>query len=284
MISKMFTINDERMITWNPFTGCYFNCCYCWARKLAETKLKKSYPEGFTSTTHPDRFTRRFKPNDFVFVWSMGDIAFAPPPVWRVVSEHVQKYPQTNFLLCTKSPHVFSQSIAWPNLLFGSTIETNRHYPEISKAPPVHERYKQMSLIYGRKFLSIEPIMDFDLNSFIQWVINIKPEIVEIGADNYHNNLPEPGPDKLAQFLVELRDYVPTVIEKPGLERLLPALNKTETITLPTVVRGLRQLMISGIKPTQRICHSIPGYTSIRRYVPQAKLIAMARGDAPCEL
>ncbi len=221
-MTKMFTFGDKRMITWNPFTGCHFQCTYCWARKLAETKLKRSYPNGFIPCTHPDRFSKRFKPSDFVFVCDMGDISFAPPLVWKVVADHLYQYPDTTFLLCTKSPHIFSHSVPWGNLLFGCTIETNRHYPKISKAPPVHERYKQMALIYGRKFLSIEPVMDFDLNNFVQWVINIKPEIVEIGADNYRCGLPEPSPQKLAKFLVELRDYVPTVIEKDGLNRLLP--------------------------------------------------------------
>ena len=81
MKEKMFTYNGKRMKSWNLFTGCNFNCSYCWARQLAETRLKASYPNGFIPTTHPDRFNRQFQPDDFVFPISMGDIAFAPSVV-----------------------------------------------------------------------------------------------------------------------------------------------------------------------------------------------------------
>ncbi len=62
--------------------------------------------------------------------------------------------------------------------------------------------------------------MDFDLVTFVRWIGNIKPEIIEIGADNYNHNLPEPNPDKVNALLKLLRDICPTVIEKHGLERL----------------------------------------------------------------
>ncbi len=43
---KMFNIVSR---TWNPVTGCLHFCRYCWARRLAETKLrnKRRYADGF---------------------------------------------------------------------------------------------------------------------------------------------------------------------------------------------------------------------------------------------
>ena len=209
------------MATWNLFTGCNFHCTYCWARKLAKGILKKSYPNGFIPTTHCDRFNRRFKPNDFVFVSAMGDIAFAPTIVEGHIIATANKYPDTKFLLCSKDPTVFRKiKFHLPNIYLGTTLETNKNY-RLTKAPPPFERYKVMRyLIHPHKFLSIEPIMDFNLLLFVDWIKLIKPEIIEVGADNYHNNLPEPNSAKVNALLSYLKQICPTVIEKEGLERM----------------------------------------------------------------
>ena len=220
-MSKMFTINGKRMKVWNLFTGCNFNCSYCWARKLAETKLKAFYSNGFIPTTHPDRFNKRFKPDDFVFVSSMGDISFAPSIVLDAVIAVAKKCPETKFLLCTKNPDMFRKvQLHQPNLYLGTTIETTEGWT-FSRAPSVRERmWKMVNLSHPHKFISIEPLMEFDLKTFVWWVEDIKPEIIEVGVDNYHNDLPEPEPEKVRQLLYHLRQICPTVIEKDGLERL----------------------------------------------------------------
>ena len=75
-------------------------------------------------------------------------------------------------------------------------------------------------LRHPRKFISVEPIMDFDLEVLVDWMRQIKPDIVEIGADNYHNCLPEPPWEKVEALLETLREFVPRVIEKDRLHRL----------------------------------------------------------------
>ena len=221
IVGKMFSYNGKRMVTWNLFTGCNFNCSYCWARQLAETKLKASYPNGFIPTTHPDRLNKRFKPDDFVFVSSMGDIAFAPSIVTNVIAQTAQKYPETKFLLCTKDPEIYRKKIFHqPNIYLGTTLETDRQY-NISRAPsPLQRLYSIRQSSHIHKFISVEPIMDFT-PEFIDWILTIKPEIVEIGADNYGHNLPEPSWNKVAQLMGKLRASNITVIEKDGLERLM---------------------------------------------------------------
>lgn len=220
--TRMFTFNGKRMITWNFFTGCNFNCSYCWARKLVEGRLKKSYPNGFIPTTHPERFNRHFKPDDFVFVISMGDIAFAPSVVEDYIITVAHRYPKTKFLLCSKMPDIFRKiKFHQPNIYLGTTLETNRDY-HLTQAPSPRDRYLAMrDLTHPHKFIPIEPIMDFDLLTFVRWIGHIKPEIIEVGADNYHNNLPEPSSQKLESLLTHLKHICPTVIEKDGLERLL---------------------------------------------------------------
>jgi len=89
----------------------------------------------------------------------------------------------------------------------GATIETNRSY-NFSKAPPVTERAKAMvDLKYDRKFLSIEPILDFDLEIFAKRIEEIAPIRVAVGYDNWHNRLPEPSLTKTLQFIERLNEF-----------------------------------------------------------------------------
>ena len=221
-MNKMFSYQGKRMTTWNLFTGCNFNCTYCWARKLAEGRLKRSYPDGFIPTTHPERFNKHFKPDDFVLLTSMGDISFAPSVVEDYIVTVANRYPKTKFLLCSKDPDIFRKvKFHQPNLYLGTTIESNRRY-NVSRAPvPYIRALKMKELTHPHKFLSLEPIMDFDLDILLSWIYDINPEIVEVGADNYHNNLPEPSWSKVTQLMGKLRASGITVIEKDGLERLL---------------------------------------------------------------
>jgi hypothetical protein len=55
--------------------------------------------------------------------------------------------------------------------------------------------------------VSIEPIMDFDLETFVQWISDIKPILVHVGYDNYNSNLPEPPLSKTKQLIEHLRKF-----------------------------------------------------------------------------
>jgi len=220
----MFTYQGKKLKTWNPFTGCKFNCSYCWARKLAEGKLKNSYPNGFIPEFHPERLKVSFKPDDFVFVCSMGDIAFASHATTLAIHNTIENNPDTKFLFCTKQPAIYKrQDFDLDNIYHGCTIETNRVYPKIiSLAPDVTLRYGIMAAVESKhKFLSIEPIMDFDIIEFTDWIYDINPEIVEIGADNYGNNLTEPLYAKVYKLIDMLTIHGITVIQKQGLGRLI---------------------------------------------------------------
>ena len=208
--------------TWNPFTGCGFNCKYCWAKSLADGKYKSAYPNGFIPEVHLKRFSAKFKDGEKIFVTSMGDISFCPKPELKLLLGIINMYPETTFLFCTKNPAIYCQFPELNNAYYGSTIETNRTYPaSISKAPDVRLRYAIMTALENvKKFVSIEPIMDFDVDIFSQWIIDINPEIVEIGADNYRHNLPEPTWDKVSAMIERIKSKGIQVKQKDGLQRL----------------------------------------------------------------
>jgi len=194
---------------------------------LAETKLKDSsrYRDGFKPKFIASELKKQFKPGEFVFVSDMGDISFASEENMLQIVSHTGKFPQTNFLIQTKNPGWLKNyfEVLPTNVYMGTTIESNYNYP-VTKAPPPRQRYDAMldlrRLTGLPRFLSIEPIIDFDLGKMVSWVFNIQPAIIEVGADNYGHSLPEPSWDKVVQLLAALRAICPDVNEKEGLERL----------------------------------------------------------------
>ena len=216
-MGKMFQTITQ---TWNPFTGCNWDCTYCWARRLAEGKLHKHYPNGFLPTFHENRVNRKFKAGEFVFVSSMGDISFCENLYPEIIGT-IEDNPETHFLLQTKDPSMFIGTDFPSNVYTGATIETNRLYIRVSKAPHPLQRIIDMTMNqHHHKFISIEPIMDFDIEIFPKAIYDIRPEIVEIGADNYRNNLPEPSWDKVQKLIDFLTGNGVQIKEKEGLRRL----------------------------------------------------------------
>ena len=220
-MSRMFKSIDK---TWNVFVGCRFECSYCNAKKAAETRFMHipRYKDGFKPHPVEAELKRTFKPDQFIFVAYMGDIFFAAIPDIVAIRNRITKFPQTNFLLQSKNPSCFSKwGIPMPaNVYLGTTIETNRDY-YLTKAPlPIDRLRSLLAYPHPHKFLSIEPIIDFDLEKLTHWVELLQPDIIEIGADNYHNHLPEPPWSKIEALLEALRSICPKVIEKEGLVRL----------------------------------------------------------------
>lgn len=223
MTSRMFKSITK---TWNPYVGCLFECYHggCWARQLALGKLNHlpRYSDGFKPKLVPSELTKYFKPDEFVAVSLMGDISFATKEEILLILSRIAQFPLTNFLIQSKNPKRFWEwEVVFPsNVYLATTIETNRDY-HLTKAPPPVERCRYLEdFRHHSKFLSIEPICDFDLLVLSDWVKAINPEIIEVGADNYNNNLPEPSWQKVESLLKNLRDICPIVMEKKGLERL----------------------------------------------------------------
>ncbi len=210
--------------TWNPVKGCRHDCSYCCAEVMANRfrTVSAIYRDVFEPKFIPWRMGQKFRAGDFIFVCFMGDLfgKWVPEEWIRRIIEHITKYPETDFLFLTKNPGRYRLFKFPPNAVLGTTIETNRNYL-LTNAPEPRERYMEMlASQHPRQFISIEPVMDFDDNTLIHWIQSIKPELVEIGVDNYHNNLLEPPWEKISRLLIELRAAGIPVNEKKSLERL----------------------------------------------------------------
>jgi protein gp37 len=209
MKGKMFSFINK---TWNPVAmKCRHDCFYCWAEALKKGRLKDSprYKDLSEPKLVEKELKRRFGKGDYVFVEDMGDLfASDVPEQWIYeVMKVIEVCPDAKFLLLTKNPARMLDYQFPENVLCGCTIETTMNVRKISKAPnPVNRYLTIKELDHSHKMICIEPIMSFDLSRFVQWMKEIKPELIVIGYDNYNNALPEPSLAKTEKFIKDLRD------------------------------------------------------------------------------
>jgi protein gp37 len=202
--------------TWNTIKGkCPHDCTYCYMHKWGPQKEVR-----FDSK----ELETNLGSGNFIFVGSSCDV-FAKniPEKWIEDTLSYCKNFDNTYLFQTKNP---DRILEWINQLpnksrICTTIETNRRYPEMGLAPEPAKRVVAMNHIDGfKKYVTIEPIMDFDLSPMISLIQFCDPEQVNIGADSGNNHLVEPPAKKILQLIDELQNF--TVIDKKtNLKRLL---------------------------------------------------------------
>lgn len=154
---------------------------------------------------------------------SGGDISFASKEYIERILDRIRHLSDRRFLIQTKNPReLFNKVNSFPdNVYLNVTIETNRDegYRAISKnAPLPSERYKAyLEFKHPHKFLTIEPIFDFDEDIFLEWVKQLSPKRVYIGYESKgvsrRYRLPEPSLAKTQHFIKELDQFVPVYVK-----------------------------------------------------------------------
>ena len=211
--------------TWNTIKGeCPHGCSYCYMKRWGkqpplhfdEKELKTDLGKG-----------------NVIFVGSSCDMFAENIPfdyVYKTM-EHCKKYPENEYFLQTKNTEKLAMFF---QMLYGyfyleyfsvcTTLETNRTYPEImNNSPSIIARALNFVKIPTKyKYITIEPIMDFDLKEFIEMIKTCNPRQVNIGADSNpkRNNLPEPPKEKIIELIAELETFT-KVVKKKNLQRLL---------------------------------------------------------------
>jgi len=200
--------------TWNPIRGkCPHDCVYCYMKVFPQPELHFAEKEMETNLGM----------GNFIFVGSSTDgWCYEALVEWILATlKHCCKYPLNRYLFQSKDPIRFDVFLPFmpPDFVLGTTIETNRDY-EVSQAPTPEARMLAMRDLPLPKMVSIEPIMDFDLDTLFDWIKQIYPTFVSIGADSKGHNLPEPPASKVQSLIDELQDITQVKI-KDNLKRLL---------------------------------------------------------------
>jgi hypothetical protein len=224
--TKMLKESKGNMYPWVTHTHshlggeCPHRCVYCyvdnprWGRpqryqgplRLIESEFKVDYGSGKT-----------------IFIEHMNDMYAKDVPQYAIdrILTHCFKYPFNCYVFQSKNPQRFAfWPIAPEGRIFGTTIETNRALSGISFAPAPVNRMLAMEKIKDRKFVTIEPVLDFDVDILASWIDRIRPEFLNLGADSKNHNLPEPTLEKIMMFTEKLREYGIELREKKNLGRL----------------------------------------------------------------
>lgn len=194
--------------TWNPVTGCYHDCPYCYARKIAtrfagdvrmnmadsrcvgdkengllelvqpfesgQTHL--AFPFGFLPTLHHYRLNvlDELKNGQNIFVCSMADLfgEWVPDRWIELVFATCKEHSLHNYLFLTKNPKRYAQLAAAERL----PRQSNMWYGSTVTGPEQGYFYD----VGYNTFLSIEPILGEQ--RFIQNTVAL-PKWVIIGAE-----------------------------------------------------------------------------------------------------
>lgn len=222
MTSHMYPENRK---TLNWFVGCAHDCIYCKPSFQRQMKRQRKNCEKCYRYEPHAHLERLLKPppktegDEFIFFPSSGDPVFATPKEFCSALKYAEKYSDRTFLIQSKNPACFFDYHFPKNVILGTTIETDRifwlnnpsqfqHYNQISQAPYPTERLNIMlDVRHNPILITIEPILDFCLLAFVDWLKNIHPNIVYVGYDNHNCKLPEPKLAKTDQLIEELEKF-----------------------------------------------------------------------------
>lgn len=151
--------------SWNPVTGCRFNCPYCYAKKIAENdRYSVAFPQKFNPTFHPGRLdapknTKTSASFEKVFVCSMADLFgdWIPSEWIQQVIDVCKEQSQWTYLFLTKNPKRYLEFKFPENCWLGATATNQQQF---DKAIEVFKKNRNYAYEYGVSFLSIEPLMD----------------------------------------------------------------------------------------------------------------------------
>lgn len=205
---------------------CPHGCSYCaiqaMAKRFPAMKDKYSGPLRLIE----DEFKVKYGAGKTIFIENCNDL-FAeevPHNFIMEILDHCWNYPDNTYVFQTKNPARYGKywdELIVMNVILGATIETNRDMRGISLAPKPINRVLPLIFLPAKKFITIEPILDFDVDILSKWIAGTSPDFVNIGADSKGHGLPEPPMWKVEALIKSLKESGIEIREKHNLERLM---------------------------------------------------------------
>lgn len=166
---------------WEPVRGCTpvsEGCRNCYARRLAEGRLRRFYPKGFKKVELvPDQLEKplHWRKPRAIFVCSRSDLfhhSLLCFDYWLSVFDIIRRCPQHLFLILTKRPQRMLDVIAvlsrcdgfkWPDNAWAGVSVENQEW--------ANERLPLLAQVPARmRFVSCEPLLSaVDLKPWLGW-------------------------------------------------------------------------------------------------------------------
>ncbi len=215
---------DFVTLMYSPIRGkCKHGCTYCYVEDTAK-KYKRPLKDLFLDEND---LKKKLGTGETIFVCYTCDLmADDVPAEWiEKVLAHLCEYPENRYLLQTKNPKRlldFTEKFP-PDVLLGTTIETNRTIYYESKAPTFTERAEalgELSKMGLETMVTVEPLMDFDLDELVELIVTANPVWVNVGADSKGHDLPEPAPEKVKALIETLKEKTDVELKR-NINRIL---------------------------------------------------------------
>lgn len=201
--------------TFNMISGrCSHKCSYCYMKGLWRDDAYFNSKELKTDLGK----------DNFIFVGSGTDMfATDIPKTWIVDAlDHCNKFDNI-YLFQSKNPARFLQFLDYfpKRTILATTIESNR-INKVSYAPSIMNRATHIIACqkYFEIMITIEPILAFDLDVFVDLLRKISPAIITIGADSKGTGLDEPSKKEVIALIKECKKFS-KVILKHNLSRII---------------------------------------------------------------
>jgi protein gp37 len=200
---------------------CPHKCPYCYMNNTRFGRHER-YTGGIRLIQH--EFEVDYGKDRVIFVDNTNDLfAEEVPTEWIIeVLAHCQKFPENTYVFQTKNPFRYKykpiSNYFPPKRILGVTIETNRKTP--GTAPQAIDRAEWMAFVSDPKFVTIEPILDFDVRRLFELVKLCNPSFVNIGADSKGHGLQEPTMEKVQKLIDKFNKEEIEIRQKSNLDRL----------------------------------------------------------------
>lgn len=230
----------ENVVTWNPLCGeCAHNCSYCYMHTM---RKRYNNPKWIGEPRIDEKTLNEFHPKrgSTVFVQSINDLWAGNVPdemIARILDKanSLREKVDVQFLFQSRntfrikewSADCFRKSGPYfpKGSIIGTTIETDN--AKLAQGPEFHtpfNRARYLSWVYPEyeRFVTVEPIMKFDLVEFMKLIREAHPHRVYIGAESKGgSSFPEPTADEVLALIRELESRGIQVIQKSNLARIL---------------------------------------------------------------